>query len=156
MVWTCRYYLKEAVSEGGTAFDKAYGMSMFQYLAQDANERSNTLFNQAMASHSVVITNKLLQFFRGFDDGAGVDVLVDVGGGTGATLRMITARHPHLRGVNYDLPHVIAQAPSAVEGLDRSSASYIYESASIVFLFLTRTSLCIFICRCGACWRQHV
>lgn len=122
MVWTCRYYLKEAVSEGGTAFDKAYGMSMFQYLGQDANERSNTLFNQAMASHSVVITNKLLQFFRGFDDGAGVDVLVDVGGGIGATLRMITARHPHLRGVNYDLPHVIAQAPSAVEGLDRSSA----------------------------------
>ncbi|XP_052138074.1 naringenin 7-O-methyltransferase [Oryza glaberrima] len=116
------YYLKEAVSEGGTAFDKAYGMPMFQYLAQDGNEPSNTLFNQAMASHSVVITNKLLQFFRGFDDGAGVDVLVDVGGGTGATLRMITARHPHLRGVNYDLPHVIAQAPP-VEGVEHVGGS---------------------------------
>uniref|UniRef100_A0A0D3HSW1 Uncharacterized protein n=1 Tax=Oryza barthii TaxID=65489 RepID=A0A0D3HSW1_9ORYZ len=116
------YYLKDAVSEGGTAFDKAYGMPMFQYLGQDGNEPSNTLFNQAMASHSVVITNKLLLFFRGFDDGAGVDVLVDVGGGIGATLRMITARHPHLRGVNYDLPHVIAQAPP-VEGVEHVGGS---------------------------------
>uniref|UniRef100_A0A0E0RFG7 O-methyltransferase domain-containing protein n=1 Tax=Oryza rufipogon TaxID=4529 RepID=A0A0E0RFG7_ORYRU len=102
--------------------DKVF-MENWYYLAQDANERSNTLFNQAMASHSVVITSKLLQFFRGFDDGAGVDVLVDVGGGTGATLRMITARHPHLRGVNYDLPHVIAQAPSAVEGVEHVGGS---------------------------------
>lgn len=113
------YCLKDAVSKGGTAFDKAYGMPMFQYLGQDANEPSNTLFNKAMASHSVIITNKLLEFFRGFDD---VDVLVDVGGGIGATLRMITARHPHLRGVNYDLPHVIAQAPP-VEGVEHVGGS---------------------------------
>uniref|UniRef100_A0A0E0MKZ9 O-methyltransferase domain-containing protein n=1 Tax=Oryza punctata TaxID=4537 RepID=A0A0E0MKZ9_ORYPU len=116
------YCLKDAVSEGGTAFDKVYGMPMFQYLGQDANEPSNTLFNQAMASHSVIITKKLLEFFRGFDDGGGVDVLVDVGGGIGATLQMITARHAHLRGVNYDLPHVIAQAPP-VEGVEHVGGS---------------------------------
>nr|CAB3496672.1 unnamed protein product [Digitaria exilis] len=45
------------------------------------------------------------------------NVLVDVGGGTGATLQMITARHKHLRGINYDLPHVIAKAPT-VEGVE--------------------------------------
>jgi caffeic acid 3-O-methyltransferase len=28
---------------------------------------------------------------------------------------MITARHKNLKGVNYDLPHVIAQAPP-IEG----------------------------------------
>jgi caffeic acid 3-O-methyltransferase len=106
----CRYSLKEAVKEGKTPFDKAYGMPMFKYLG--SNELSNTLFNQAMASHSVIITKKLLQFFHGFE---GIDVLVDVGGGIGATLKMITARHKNLKGVNYDLPHVIAQAPP-IEG----------------------------------------
>lgn len=105
-----RFYLKDAVTAGETPFDKAYGMPMFEYLG--ANEPSNTLFNQAMASHSVIITKKLLEFFRGFE---GLDVLVDVGGGIGATLQMITAQHKGLSGVNYDLPHVIAQAPP-VEG----------------------------------------
>uniref|UniRef100_A0A0D9XY43 O-methyltransferase C-terminal domain-containing protein n=1 Tax=Leersia perrieri TaxID=77586 RepID=A0A0D9XY43_9ORYZ len=49
------YCLKEAVSEGRTALDKAYGMPMFQYLGKAPNEASNTLFNQAMSSHSVII-----------------------------------------------------------------------------------------------------
>nr|CAB3501599.1 unnamed protein product [Digitaria exilis] len=100
------YYMKDAVAEGVTPTEKAYGMPLFEHLGSD--EASNTLFNQAMAGHTEIITKKLLELYRGFD---GVDVLVDVGGGTGSTLRMITARHKNLRGVNYDLPHVIAQAP---------------------------------------------
>nr|CAB3501600.1 unnamed protein product [Digitaria exilis] len=100
------YYMKDAVAEGVTPTEKAYGMPLFEHLSWD--KASNMLFNQAMASHSEIVTKKLLELYRGFD---GVDVLVDVGGGTGATLQMITARHKHLRGVNYDLPHVIAQAP---------------------------------------------
>ncbi|RZS10573.1 hypothetical protein BHM03_00041822, partial [Ensete ventricosum] len=39
-----------------------------------------------------------------------VKVLVDVGGGVGATLGMITSRHPHIKGINLDLPHVISGA----------------------------------------------
>ncbi|KAF0889706.1 hypothetical protein E2562_030453 [Oryza meyeriana var. granulata] len=116
----CWYSMKDAISEGLTPFDKAYGMPIFEYLRTAPNEPSNTLFNQAMASHSVIVTKKLLEFFRGFDDG--VEVLVDVGGGIGATLQMITARHARLRGVNFDLPHVIAQAPP-VEGVEHVGGS---------------------------------
>ncbi|WVZ55997.1 hypothetical protein U9M48_006587 [Paspalum notatum var. saurae] len=97
------YYMKDAVAEGVTPSEKAYGMPLFEHLG--SNEASSTLFNQAMAGQSEIITKKLLELYRGFE---GVDVLVDVGG---ATLRMITAQHKHVRGVNYDLPHVIAQAP---------------------------------------------
>ncbi|KAL5653272.1 hypothetical protein ACJX0J_038730, partial [Zea mays] len=95
----------------------AYGMPLFEHLGSD--EALNTLFNQAMAGHSEIVISKLLEVYRGFE---GVDVLVDVGGGTGSTLRMVTAQYKHLRGVNYDLPHVIAQAPP-VQGVEHAGGS---------------------------------
>ncbi|RZS00940.1 hypothetical protein BHM03_00030722 [Ensete ventricosum] len=102
----CWYYLKDAVLEGGIPFNKAYGMTAFEYPSTDA--RFNQVFNEGMRSHSTIFTKKLLQNYRGFDD---VKVLVDVGGGTGATLHMITSEHPHIKGINFDLPHVISDAP---------------------------------------------
>ncbi|URD86250.1 caffeic acid [Musa troglodytarum] len=62
-----------------------------------------------MRNHSTILIKQLLETYCGFDD---VKVLVDVGGGTGATLNMITSRHPHIKGINFDLPLVIASAPT--------------------------------------------
>ncbi|BAS87936.1 Os04g0176200 [Oryza sativa Japonica Group] len=103
-----RHQLAAAVGGGGAvAFERAHGAPMFEYMG--TNRRLNTLFNQAMAQQSMIVINKLLDRFHGFD---GVGVLVDVGGGTGGTLEMIMSRHKHITGVNFDLPHVISQAPS--------------------------------------------
>ncbi|XP_009388361.2 caffeic acid 3-O-methyltransferase [Musa acuminata AAA Group] len=99
------YHLKDAVLDGGIPFNKAYGVTTFEYHGSDA--RFNQVFNECMRNHSTIFTKKVLDVYRGFDD---VKVLVDVGGGTGATLRMITSRHPHIKGVNFDLPHVISEA----------------------------------------------
>ncbi|KAI5345943.1 hypothetical protein L3X38_013820 [Prunus dulcis] len=38
--------------------------------------------------------------------------LVDVGGGLGVTLNLITSRYQHIKGINFDLPHVVNHAPS--------------------------------------------
>ncbi|CAL9167690.1 unnamed protein product [Musa hybrid cultivar] len=111
----CWYYLKDAVLEGSIPFNKAYGKTAFEYPSTDA--RFNHVFNEGMRSHSTIFTKKLLQNYRGFDD---VKVLVDVGGGTGATLRMITSEHPHIKGINFDLPHVISDAPPC-PGVDHVS-----------------------------------
>ncbi|XP_073011962.1 caffeic acid 3-O-methyltransferase-like [Typha latifolia] len=100
------YYLKDAVLDGGIPFNKAYGMTAFEYHGTDP--RFNKVFNEGMKNHSVIITKKLLEFYRGFDN---VNVLVDVGGGIGATLHMITSKHTHIKGINFDLPHVISEAP---------------------------------------------
>ncbi|CAL9077305.1 unnamed protein product [Musa acuminata var. zebrina] len=110
------YYLKDAVLEGGTCFHKAYGMTAFEYNGTDP--RFNKLFNECMRSHSSIITKKLLDIYCGFDD---VKVLVDVGGGTGAALHMITSRHPQIKGINFDLPHVISEAPSFPAGVEHVS-----------------------------------
>jgi caffeic acid 3-O-methyltransferase len=116
------------VLEGETPFDKAYGMPLFEYLG--ANGTMNTLFNEAMANHSMIITKRLVEVFRGFEN---YNVLVDVGGGKGATLQMIRSQYENISGVNYDLPHVIAQA-APIEGqfipflfsIFETQAGYIY------------------------------
>ena len=37
--------------------------------------------------------------------------LVDVGGGNGSGLAEIVKSYPHIKGINFDLPHVVATAP---------------------------------------------
>ncbi|KAF9625383.1 hypothetical protein IFM89_022175 [Coptis chinensis] len=51
----------------------------------------------------------ILQIYKGFE---GLKTVVDVGGGTGATINMIAEKHPLVKGINFDLPHVIKDAPA--------------------------------------------
>ncbi|KAL8093544.1 caffeic acid 3-O-methyltransferase-like [Apium graveolens] len=99
------YHLKDAVLEGGIAFDKAHGMQGFKYLAKD--NRFNDVFNQAMYHHSSIVMKKILQVYTGFQE---LTEIVDIGGGTGATLAKIISKYPQIRGINFDLPHVIQNA----------------------------------------------
>lgn len=106
------YNIKEAVLEGETPFDRAYGQPFFEYLGE--NGTVNTLFDEAMANHSTIITKRLVEVFRGFEN---YSVLVDVGGNKGTTLQMIRSQYENISGINYDLPRVIAQAPP-IEGVE--------------------------------------
>ncbi|KAK7282493.1 hypothetical protein RIF29_11319 [Crotalaria pallida] len=101
------YYLKDAVLEGGIPFNKAYGMTAFDYHGIDP--RFNKVFNQGMSNHSTITMKKILETYRGFE---GLKSLVDVGGGTGAVINQIVSKYPNLKGINFDLLHVIKDAPS--------------------------------------------
>ncbi|KAK8586036.1 hypothetical protein V6N13_130562 [Hibiscus sabdariffa] len=101
------YYLKDAVLEGGIPFNKAYGMTAFEYHGKDP--RFNKVFNRGMSDHSTITMKKILETYDGFE---GIKTLVDVGGGVGATLSMIVSKYPTIKGINFDLPHVIEDAPS--------------------------------------------
>ncbi|KAF6156767.1 hypothetical protein GIB67_033236 [Kingdonia uniflora] len=100
------YYLKDAVLEGGVAFNKAYGMTLYDYHGTDS--RFSKVFNGCMSNHSTIIMKKILEKYKGFE---GLKTLVDVGGGTGATLNMIISKYPTIKGINFDLPQVIKYAP---------------------------------------------
>ncbi|PIM99563.1 Hydroxyindole-O-methyltransferase [Handroanthus impetiginosus] len=101
------YHLKDAVLDGGIPFNKAYGMTAFDYHGTDP--RFNKVFNNGMSNHSTIIMKKILETYDGFE---GLKTVVDVGGGTGATLNMIVSKYPSIKGINFDLPHVIEDAPS--------------------------------------------
>ncbi|KAK9724916.1 hypothetical protein RND81_05G108300 [Saponaria officinalis] len=105
-------HLKDTVLEGICPFEKAYGMSQFEFTEKDS--RFNKIFNKAMANHSFTTLKKIMENYKGFE---GISTLVDIGGGNGTTLNMIISKYPSIRGINLDLPHVLANAPS-YEGVE--------------------------------------
>ena len=46
---------------------------------------------------------------------SGMQTVVDVGGATGNMLAALLSRHPGLRGVLYDMPHVVRDAPALLK-----------------------------------------
>ncbi|KAK9280665.1 hypothetical protein L1049_014362 [Liquidambar formosana] len=103
----CWHVLKDAVLEGGIPFNKVYGVHAFEYAGKDP--RFNLVFNKAMTSHTTLVMKSVLKKYKGFE---GIKELVDVGGGLGLTLEMIKSQYPTIKGINFDLPHVIQNAPS--------------------------------------------
>ncbi|KAM5573076.1 hypothetical protein ABKV19_012888 [Rosa sericea] len=101
------FQLKGAVVEGGIPFNRVNGTHAFEYPGLDA--RFNQLFNTAMFDHTTIVIKKILDLYKGFEH---LKQLVDVGGGLGVTLSLITSRYPDIKGINFDLPHVIKDAPS--------------------------------------------
>ena len=60
-------------------------------------------------NHTTLVMMKIRGSYKGFKD---VTKLVDVGGGVGITLSLITSKYHHIQAINFDLPHVVENAPS--------------------------------------------
>jgi hypothetical protein len=87
------------------AFEKAHGMGLFQYLQH--NPGMAQFFSETMVGFHGREPPAVAEAY----DFAGIGSLVDVGGASGNMLGHVLSRHSHLRGVLYDLPHVVADAP---------------------------------------------
>jgi SAM-dependent methyltransferase len=86
------------------AFAAANGSGFFEWYA--AHPHRHRAFDEAMAAggrlHGLALAAAI--------DWAGTTRICDVGGGTGALLGVLVERHPHLRGVLFDLPPVVERA----------------------------------------------
>ncbi|KAL2946250.1 hypothetical protein AAZX31_20G003200 [Glycine max] len=87
-------------------FQNVHGMPPYQYMKTD--EELNKLFNKALAQTGPPAMKMLLKQYKGFEQ---VSTLVDVGGGVGETLKQIIFDYPSIKGINFDLPQVIQDAP---------------------------------------------
>ncbi len=81
----------------------------FDSLAQ--SPESAKVFNEAMVDISRLVAEGLV---RGYDF-SGIGCLVDVGGGYGELLVAILRANPMMRGVLFDLPHVVEGAREHIE-----------------------------------------
>ncbi|KAG4400416.1 hypothetical protein AAZX31_07G047400 [Glycine max] len=88
--------------ELGSPFNRIHGKQVFEDFHM--NSSFNQLFMAAMTNRATLITKKIVESYKGFEN---INKLVDVGGGVGATLNIITSKYPHIKGINFDLPHVI-------------------------------------------------
>ncbi|MDE3229141.1 MAG: methyltransferase [Chloroflexota bacterium] len=96
--------LQYSVTTGKPAFDHVFGASHFDYLS--AHPDANETFNQAMSAAS---QREIIAMVVAYDF-AGVERVVDIGGGYGMLLAAILRANPALCGTLFDLPHVVANA----------------------------------------------
>lgn len=95
------------LNEGVEPFDLANGGNDLWAVSKE-DEQFGKVVNEAMASASHFVLNVVLPQYQGFKD---VQVVADVGGGIGKSLQKIIEFNPHVKGINFDLPNVVATAP---------------------------------------------
>ena len=96
--------LSYSVKTGLPAFDRVFGMPVFEYFSR--NPEAAAVFDDAMTSISTTEARAAADAY-GFD---GIETLLDVAGGHGLLLATILRQHKRMRGVLFDLPHVAAGA----------------------------------------------
>jgi hypothetical protein len=107
--WRGWEHVLYCVETGETAMQKAFGMTIFEYLARHPQEAS--YFNEAMVG------------FHGDEPQAVAaayslrsgETVVDVGGGTGNLLTALLERYAGTRGILADLPHVVPEARAFID-----------------------------------------
>ncbi len=102
--WRCWSDLLGVVRAGGGGAEKTLGMSLFDFYA--AHPEESEIHDQAMRAISAA---QVAAIVGGFDFSQ-AGVVVDVGGGTGELLAAVLAANPSLRGILFDLPHVVSHA----------------------------------------------
>jgi hypothetical protein len=95
---------------GDPAFEKAHGMGLFKYLQH--NPGMAQFFSETMVGFHGREPPAVAEAY----DFTGIGSLVDVGGASGNMLAHVLSRHPGVKGVLYDLPHVVVDAPPLLEG----------------------------------------
>jgi hypothetical protein len=109
LFWPAYAELSYTIETGRSAFQRAYGTSIYEYLAR------NPEADAAYAARMTVATSAMAAALTRSFDFSGMRTVVDVGGGQGAFLAAILKAHPHLRGVLFERPPMIAGARRALE-----------------------------------------
>ncbi|MCA1577573.1 MAG: acetylserotonin O-methyltransferase [Acidobacteria bacterium] len=97
-----------SVRTGKSAWGQTHGEEVFSFF--EKNPEAAQVFNRAMSSFSSVATAAVIEAY----DFGGIETLVDIAGGHGRMLTGILEANPKVRGVLFDLPHVIAGAREQV------------------------------------------
>ncbi|KAJ6884967.1 hypothetical protein NC652_031845 [Populus alba x Populus x berolinensis] len=85
----------------------AHGCELWDLASR--NPEVNGIFNEGMACTSKIVMRAILSHYKdGFNN---IRSLVDAAGGIGGHVAEIVRAYPHIKGINLDLPHVVATAP---------------------------------------------
>jgi hypothetical protein len=109
--WHMRAYenIVHSLKTGENGVQKAYGRNGFDVIAEDPASLENF---QAGMSNYTAMEGALLEPLLDF---SGFQRIADVGGGHGSLLAQILRRNPALQGVLFDLPEVVAHAPTPAD-----------------------------------------
>lgn len=97
-------YFMDSVKTGETAFEKAHGMAISDWL--EKNPRAAEVFNEANVVKAVNSHRAIVDVY----DFSGIHTLTDVGGGLGALMAEILIANPLMKGFVAEIPSVIQKA----------------------------------------------
>jgi O-methyltransferase domain/Dimerisation domain len=98
-----------SVQTGKSGFEKSLGMPIFDWFGKHPEEAS--MFSETM----IGIHGAEPPAVSAAYDFSGLTTIVDVGGATGHLLTTILANYPKSRGILFDLPHVVREAPALIQ-----------------------------------------
>ena len=98
-----------SVMTGESAVPKTTGNEVFEHFAK--NPDLSKVFNDAMTGFSNVVIPAIVDSY----DFSGIGTLVDIAGGHGAVLTGVLAKHPGMKGILFDVEHVIEGAKPKIE-----------------------------------------
>ena len=96
--------LDHSVRTGAPGFDRAFGAPLFDFVM--ANPEVGPILDAGMSSFHGYETGAMLDAY----DFSGVKTLADIGGGNGSLLTGVLQRYPAMRGILFDLGHVVGRA----------------------------------------------
>ena len=100
---------EESVKTGNPCFPLVHGKHIFEYLQENPEDGRN--FDLAMNGIHGGETEPMIDAY----DFSVFQTVADVGGGNGMTLAAILNRHPHLKGILFDLPQVTEAAAAKLQ-----------------------------------------
>lgn len=102
--------LDHAVRTGEPGFNRIFGRPVFEHLA--GHPELARIVDAGMTSMHGYETAAMLEAY----DFRGIRVLADIGGGNGSLIAAVLRRYPELRGLLFDLAHVIGSAKESLKG----------------------------------------
>jgi hypothetical protein len=99
------------IKDGRTGAEHLFGKNVFDVFAEDKEEQK--LFDNAMTSFSLRAVPTILESY----DFSGIETLVDVAGGHGVLLTSIMQKYPAIKGILFDLPHVVTGGEPRIKQL---------------------------------------
>ncbi len=98
--------LDGTLADGGSAFERVHGMSVWGWLERHPEDERT--FAATMV-HLTELDGPIIAAGYPFGE---LHRVCDVAGGRGTLLAEVLRRHPRVRGVLLDAPHVVARAPA--------------------------------------------
>jgi ubiquinone/menaquinone biosynthesis C-methylase UbiE len=107
--------IEYSIQTGKKAFDKVFGKPIFEYLGDHLDKAR--IFDAAM----VGIHGRESRAVHDAYDFSKIGTLADIGGGNGSQLIALLQSHPTMKGILFDLPHVIDRAKAQIESAGLSN-----------------------------------
>ncbi len=115
--------LHQSIQTGEPDFNKVYGAPIFNYIP--THPELGPVFDAGMTSMNFYETAAMLDAY----DFTGINVLADIGGGNGSVISAVLERYPNMKGILFDLGHVVGRARDNLNAADLAHRCSVMEGS---------------------------